>query len=213
MPKLAAGIVPVLGILAFVVWRFVLPGVTGGSVGGGGGDAKRELKKDGISFEAANPDDLIGAMQKRAKKWSKDAEFYAVSINGLKNDGTIDFSSDSSVMTVEFFSPKLVGSGSKSDRDKGMRKYVVNKYKVDEQVWGVKQRYTDVLGTPIPKCKGKQIGKLLKDKGLKGEDTALVSLDPGFAFATEGLSFNINVNNPKLHVYVDIDSCKVLKEL
>jgi hypothetical protein len=178
MGKLLVGIVPVLGIIAFVVWRFVLPAVTGGGIGGGGsGDAKKELKKDGISFEAANPDEIITAMQKRAKKWSKDAEFYAVSINGLKNDGTIDFSADATpVVTVEFFSPKLVSSTSKSDRDKGMRKYVINKYKVDEQIWGVKQRYTDVPGTPIPKCKGKQIGKILKDKGLKGNDTALVSL-------------------------------------
>jgi hypothetical protein len=204
--------VPVLAILAFVGWKFILPAVTGGSVGGSG-DAKKELKKEGIDFEAANPDELITAMQKRAKKWRKDAEFYAVSINGFKNDGTIDFSSDSSTMTIEFFSPKLVGSTSSKDRDEGMRKYVINKYKVDEQVWGVKKRYTDVPGTPVPKCTGKQLGKILKDKGLKSKDTALVSLDPGFAFATDGLSFNINVTTPKLHIYVDINDCKILKEL
>jgi len=202
-------------VLAQNVFGIDIP-IIGRFVGGGGSGkakAKRELDKMGVEYEAANPNDIIKGMQKRAKKWRKEAEFYSVSINGLKSDGTIDFSSDNSTMVVEFFSPKLVGSTSKSKREKSIRKYVINKYNVDEQIWGVKKRYTDVPGTPIPECQLTDVGKLLEDRGMKGKKTASVSLDPGFAFATDGLSFNINVQSPKLHLYVDIDSCEVIKEM
>ncbi len=196
----------VFGIEIPIIGRYI-----GGS--GGSGNAKRALDKIGVDYEAANPNDIIKGMRKRAKKWRKEAEFYSVSINGLKSDGTIDFSKDNSTMVVEFFSPKLVGSTSKSKREKSIRKFVINKYKVAEQVWGVKKRYPDVPGTPIPECQLEEVGKLLKERGMKGKKTATVSLDPGFAFATDGLSFNINVTSPKLHLFVDIDSCEVIKEL
>ncbi len=201
-------------VLAQNVFGIEIP-IIGRFVGGGSGKAKakRELDRMGVEYDAANPNDIIEGMAKRAKKWRKEAEFYSVSINGLKSDGTIDFSKDNSTMVVEFFSPKLVGSTSKSSREKGIRKYIINKYNVDEQIWGVKKRYTDVPGTPIPECELSEVGKLLKERGMKGKKTASVSLDPGFAFATDGLSFNINVSSPKLHLYVDIDSCEVIKEM
>jgi len=202
-------------VIAQNVFGIEVP-IIGRFVGGGGSSkakAKRELDRMGVDYEAANPNDIIKGMKKRAKKWRREAEFYSVSINGLKSDGTIDFSKDGSTMVVEFFSPKLVGSTSKSSRKKGIRKYVISKSNVGEQVWGVKKRYPDMSGTPIPECELTEVGKLLKERGMKGKKTASVSLDPGFAFATDGLSFNINVTSPKLHLYVDIDSCEVIKEM
>jgi hypothetical protein len=196
----------VFGIEIPIIGRFI-----GGR--GGGGSAKRELDKIGVEYEAANPNDIIKGLKKRAKRWRKEAEFYSVSINGLKSDGTLDFSTGKATMVVEFFSPKLVGSTSKSNRKKSIRKYVINKYKVTEQVWGVKKRYPDVPGTPIPECQLTEVGELLEERGMKGKKTASVSLDPGFAFATDGLSFNINVTSPKLHLFVNIDSCEVIKEM
>ena len=58
---------------------------------------------------------------------------------------------------------------------------------------------------------GAKIGKLLGEKGLGPKGTAQVTLDPGFAFATDSLSFNVNVTDPKLHLFLDIDSCKVIR--
>jgi hypothetical protein len=108
----------------------------------------------------------------------------------------------------------MVGSTSEKTRKESLRKFVINKYNVKEEIWGVKKRYTDVPGTPVPKCKIKKIGAILKDKGLKGDDTASLNLDPNFAFATDGeASFNINVQKPRLHLFVAIDSCKIIKEL
>ena len=54
----------------------------------------------------------------------------------------------------------------------------------------VKERYTNVPGTPVPKCAPAGLGKLFADRGLGPSDTFQVSLDPGFAFATDSLSFN-----------------------
>ena len=60
----------------------------------------------------------------------------------------------------------------------------------------------------------KDLTKLLKDKGKKLTDKSRmsVSLDPGFSFATKGLSLNVNGKDPKLHVFADIHSCEIIKE-
>ena len=55
--------------------------------------------------------------------------------------------------------------------------------------------------------------KLFAERGVSKTNTFLVSLDPGFAFATNSLSFNCQTSKgKKVHVYLHIDSCKVLKE-
>jgi hypothetical protein len=48
---------------------------------------------------------------------------------------------------------------------------------------------------------------------MTDKSQATISLDPGFAFATDGLSFNVNVQEPKLHMFLDIDSCDIIKEM
>jgi hypothetical protein len=212
LAKAAMAVVPFLCILGFVAWKFVIPMVRGGSSGFGGPIAKRDLEKEGIDIKAASPDALIAAMQKRAVKWKGDAQFYSINILGLKPDGTVDLENSSSNITIEFFSPQLVGSILQKQREDSIRKYVINKYKIDEQVWGVKKQHKDVPGTPIPKCPQKDVAKALGEKGFK-DGTAHVTLDPGFAFATDGLSFNIHVDSPKLHIYMGIDDCKILKQM
>ena len=200
-------------VVAQTVFGIEIP-VIGKLLGGGGNpSSKSALKKDGINYEAANPNDIIEAMGKRARKWRKDAEFYSVTINGMKTDGTLDFSGDKAIITVEYFSPELVGSSSSSKRKDSIRKYVINKYNLKEEVWGVKKAFPDVPGTPVPKCQLSKVGKTLKDKGMTDKSSATISLDPGFAFATDGLSFNVNVSNPKLHMFLDIDSCDIIKEM
>jgi len=215
--KIMTIIGPTIGailVVGFVLVRQfgLIPGFGGGS-SSSTNSSEEAISDLGTKFDAADPTKIIKSLEKRAKKWKGDAKFYSVNILGMKNDGTIDFGEGSSTMTVEFFSPKLVGSTSATKRKDSIRKYVINKYKVDEQVWGVKKRYENVPGTPIPKCKAKDLGKLLKDKGLKGDNTAHINLDPGFAFATDGVSFNVHVQKPKLHLYVQIDTCEIIKEM
>ena len=213
--NLAFKLIPVviaLFVISSVGWYVVYPLVTGTPDSGTSkleDEARAEVKKLGTKYEAANPNTLIKNLKKRAKKWRKDARFYAFHINGLKNNGTIDLSKSGN-MTVEFFSPALISSSKKSKRDKAMRKYVVGKYKVEEEVWGVDKRYDkDIPATPTPKCKFKKVGKFLKKKGMKKKkQTASVSLDPKWANLTKGLKFNINVSKPKLHLKLDIHSCK-----
>lgn len=180
---------------------------------GGGGSSSISFKDWGLDKKAADPDKMIEEAGKKARKWKKDAKLYSVNVLGLKTDGTVDFSKDGSVVTIEYFSPSMVGSSSTKNLKDSIRKYVANSVGIDEQRWGVKERHDNVPGTPVPKCKAKQIGKLLGGKGLSSKDTAHISLDPGFAFATDGLSYNVLVDKPKLHLFVDIHSCDVLKEL
>lgn len=201
----------VFGIEVPFIGRFF-----GGGKGGSssGPNAKAELEKLGISYEKADPNEIVEKLHARAKKWRKDAKLYKIHINDLQSDGTLDFSTKKPTMTVEFFSPSLIGSGSSAKYKKGIRKFVINYVKIDEQVWGTKKSYPDVPGTPIPKCKMKDLTKLLKDKGKKLTDKSRmsVSLDPGFSFATKGLSLNVNGKDPKLHVFADIHSCEIIKE-
>jgi hypothetical protein len=199
-------------VVADKVFGVEIPFVHDWLSGGGGTSPDQISFKDwGIDKKAADPDKLIAEAGKKARAWRKDAKFYSVNILGLRADGTVDFGAGSSVVTIEYFSPALVGSTSPKDQKDSIRKYVVNSTGIDEQRWGVKQRYTDVPGTPVPKCTSKQIGKVLGEKGLGPKGTAQVTLDPGFAFATDSLSFNINVTEPKLHLFLDIDSCKVIR--
>jgi hypothetical protein len=209
---LAGGVViaqTVFGIEVPIIGRFF----GGGRGGSSGPSAKAEFKKLGISYEKADPNEIIDKLERRAKKWRKDAKFYSMHINELQQDGTLDFSTKKPTMTVEFFSPSLVGSSSSTKYKKGIRKFVINYVKIDEQVWGTKKSYPDVPGTPIPKCKMSKLAKSLKDKGLTKDSRLSVGLDPGFAFATKGLSLNVNGTKPKLHVFADIHSCEVIKEL
>lgn len=199
----------VFGIEIPFIGRFI-----GGGGGGGGKSAKSELKKMGVEIDKADPDVLLEKVGERARKWRGDAKFYSLSINGMKTDGTVDLTK-SSTITIEFFSPALVADASNEKRKKSIKKYVFNSSVVAEQDWGVKERHENVPGTPIPKCTSEQIGKVFKDKGLGDGDTFLVSLDPGFAFATNSLSFNAQTTGgaKKVHVYLDINDCKVLKDL
>ena len=87
--------------------------------GSSGPNAKAEFKKLGISYEKADPNKIIAKLEKRAKKWRKDAKFYSMHINELQSDGTLDFSSKKPTMTVEFFSPSLVGSSAARSTRRG----------------------------------------------------------------------------------------------
>ena len=210
------GLLGTAAVVAQTVFGIEIPIIgklLAGGGSGGGPSAEAELKRLGVSYEAADPNAIVDKLEGRARKWRKDARFYALHINDMSGDGTIDFSSNSPTMTVEFFSPSLVGSASSVDYKKGIRKFVINHYKLDEQVWGVKEPVKDVPGTPIPKCKMPELMKTLASEGVTKSSKILVSLDPGFAFATKGLSLNVQSQNPKLHVYVDIDSCAIIKKM
>ncbi len=179
---------------------------------GSSGSGKSSFKRFGINGKKTNPDKVIAKLAKRARKWRRDAKLYSITILNMKTDGTCDFLKGGSIMTIEFFSPALVGSSSVTKRKKSIKKYLFNSVGFREEMWGVKKAYPNVPGTPIPKCSAKQIGKIMKSKGVTG--TFQATLDPGFAFATKGLSYNVQTSKGKrVHVYLDIHNCAVLKEL
>jgi hypothetical protein len=201
----------VFGIEIPIIGRFFGGGRSGS--GSSGPSAEADFEAMGLSFTKADPNALIAKLEGRAKRWRKDARFYSLHINGMSGDGTIDFSTKKPNMTVEFFSPSLISSKSPASYKKGIRKFMINAYKIDEQVWGVKKPHDDVPGTPIPKCAMTKLVSTLKGEGVTPSSEVMVSLDPGFAFATKGLSLNVQTKQPKLHVYADIHSCEVIKKM
>jgi hypothetical protein len=204
------GIGSVFVAIAFVVFRVVLHGAIPG-VGGGTVPGNTPLSEVGIEEKAADPDKMIANTRARAKKWKSDAEFYSINVLGLTSAGVVDLDNDSSVVTVEFFSPSAAGSNSPSERQNAIVKFTFNKYGMNQEVWGVKERSDHVPATPTPRCAAKQIGQILGQKGLQPGKPAHISLDPAFAFATDKVSYNVNVDDPKLHFFIDINTCAILK--
>ena len=124
-----------------------------------------------------------------------------------------DFTEGGSVATIEYFSPAAVGSTNLEIRKSSIRKFIFNSAGVKEETWGVKDPVKNVPGTPIPTCTSKQMAKVFEGKGVKDAKRVHVSLDPGFSFATNSLSYHAMASDPKLNVWLDIASCKIIKEL
>lgn len=204
------------GAIAAVIAVTVLKIVVGGAIPGmGHGTAPGNTKVSelGIDEKAADPDKMIANVKARALAWKKDAQFYSVNVLGLGPNGTVDLTDDGSVVTVEYFSPSAVASNSPEERKNAIKKFVFNSVGMSEDIWGVRERSDHVPATPIPRCPAKQIGQALAQKGLKAGKTAQLTLDPQFAFATDKLSYSVNMSDPKLQVWFDINSCAVVKEL
>lgn len=201
----------VLGV-GFTVFKMFLHGAIPG-VGSGTAPGNVALKELGIEEKTADPDKMISSVRARAKQWKPDAEFYSINVLGMGPSGMVDLSDQASVVTVEYFSPSAVGSASPTDRQNALLKFTFNSYGMNQEAWGVRERSEHVPATPVPRCAAKQIGQVLSQKGLTQGKTAHVDLDPQFAFATDKLTFNVLADDPKLHLFLDINTCAIAKEL
>ena len=160
------------------------------------------VKSDlGTDPKKADPDKVIEKTKELARKWRPDAEFMGATFQGIKPDGTTDFSDKNA--EIDFYSPSRATQSSISQRSDAVKKFLINDDRVDyTALWDATNQWAKE--DPInPKC---TIAKLVKAMGKKGfkSGTALVSFDPKKAMAWHTVAGDDSK-------WWDLDSCEELK--
>jgi hypothetical protein len=167
------GLVVVMIIGSVAVW-FVKDKLRGDHTAKG----SISYKSIGLDPKHADADKLISSVARTATKWRTDAVFWALNLQAVHADGTVDTSNGGNLIT--YISLNGVSSHSKSVRDNSIKKFNFGPSGVDySQVWGATDPWEDVVPPDMPTCGLKDLmEKQLASRGITGKETVRISLDP-----------------------------------
>ncbi|MBK6694831.1 MAG: hypothetical protein IPG50_21870 [Myxococcales bacterium] len=160
-------------------------------------------KDFGIDPARATPEAILTAATKLAKGWRSDAQFRALSVNGLRVDGTVDLTSGNA--QVEFFSPSRVAAFTEKGRQDSVKKFAFNSERiVFKDRWDVKKKpWKFVQATPTPSCPSSELGKVLKAAGAKADAKGILAVHPRY-----GATYKVNMG--PLNKWYSLTDCKEL---
>jgi hypothetical protein len=135
-------------------------------------------KSLGLDPRHADADKLISSVERAAEKWRGDAVFWALNLQAVHADGTVDTSNGGNQIT--YISLHGVSSNSKSVRNDSMKKFNFGPSGVDySQIWGASEPWEDVVPPSIPTCGIKDLmEQQLSKRGITGDKTVRISLEP-----------------------------------
>jgi len=165
----------------------------------------------GLDADKADGDLMITAVSPAAKKWSKDAVWWAANYQAVRNDGTVDWEKGA---MVQYVSPKRLKSYLPKQRDNSMKKFRFGPKGADyKDVWGVKKTVKGEIIAPFaPTCTIKQLAGVLKGKGLADGKTVRISYDPKWERAVAGQNWHVSGDDPKMEAWYSMKDCSLQKE-
>jgi hypothetical protein len=171
------------------------------------------LSSYNITENAADPDAMIRSAGELARSWRSDAVFSSINILGMRTDGTVDLTSSSNTVMVEYFSPARVSSFLERERRDSIKKYSFTRTGINyNTTWGVRRRVERPVATPTPTCGARQLGAVLAAQGVPPTASLHVQYDPQFAFAVNGaLAWHVTSSNPAIDRWYDVGSCTFLR--
>jgi hypothetical protein len=161
-----------------------------------------------IDEKKADPDQMIVALGAPATKWRKDAIWWAVNLQWVKADGTVDLSRGGAQVT--YVSLNGVQEQVKSKRADTVKKYMLGPSGVDgKQIWDATDPWEGVEPHPTPSCSIKQVVEILAaEHGLEGDKTVRISFDPQFA---QGYEWHVIGEDPELNLRFSWADCSIVK--
>jgi hypothetical protein len=156
-------------------------------------------KDIGVSdSKKADLDQIIAGTKTLAQKWRPNAQFFAVTANGVNPDGTVDLS-DGNVI-VKFISP--------GNRVDSMKEFILNGDDVTyDKIWDTERSWNADDVTPMPTCNAGKLAKALKKDGWKSGKGQFI-IDPE---DTDRPAWHVNISSAKVADFFDLESCDKLK--
>lgn len=197
--------VVVLGIVLAVVGVIVKSKLKGNTAKG-----NLSYSSLGIDPKKAKPDEMIAALEKPARKWRKDAVWWAINLQAVKADGTVDVNNGGAQVT--YISLGDVQSSSKSKRNDSIKKYGFGPSGVDgTKLWGATDPWEGVVAPQIG-CGIDGVVKQLGERGLTGNKTVRITFDPQFAGAVDVDAWHVIGEDPKIDAYYSMQDCSLVKD-
>ncbi|MEO7094046.1 MAG: hypothetical protein ABI175_12405 [Polyangiales bacterium] len=158
-------------------------------------------KDIGISDpKKADLDQIIAGTKTLAQKWRGNAQFFAVTANGVNPDGTVDLT-DGNVIV------KYISVGNKVDSTK---EFILNGDDVTyDKVWDTTRAWVADDVTPLPECTAGKLAKALKkEEGWKSGKGQFI-IDPE---DTDRPAWHVNISGgAKVTDFFDLETCEKLK--
>jgi hypothetical protein len=162
------------------------------------------LKMDMKKIDA---DMMAPAVAGQAKEWEKDASLFAINLQAVHGDGTLDASGGGAV--IKYISIERAQSTNKEKRKDSIKSFAFGPAGVDftggNMVEGFDEPIpADAKPFPTPRCGIKNVLKQVK--GLSGDKTVRVTLGDHDDWA-----WRVVGEDPKIDQYFSIDDCSPLK--
>ncbi|MCA9675577.1 MAG: hypothetical protein KC464_11120 [Myxococcales bacterium] len=160
----------------------------------------------GIDPKHADPDKMLTAVGGPARKWRSDAAWWAINLQEVRADGTVDVTKGGAQVT--YISVAGVQSRVKRTRDNSIKKYNFGPAGVDhKQLWGATNPWEGVVPPDLPTCAIKDV---VKGLGLTGSQTVRVTFDPQFAGAVDVDAWHVIGKDPKIDAYYSMADCSLV---
>jgi hypothetical protein len=166
----------------------------------------------GIDPAHGDPDQMIAATREPARRWAKDAAFWAINIRHLRADGTVNLNDAAAVIT--YISPSRVVSYLKNDRKDAVKDFSFSTSGVGwADVKGVMQRWENPQPVQIGACTIKKLTEVLRTSyGFTGDKIVSVAFDPrGLRTFYDRDGWNVDSEDHSIKGVFAMDDCSVLK--
>lgn len=190
----------VVAAIAIAVGGFVLKGKLGRTARG-----NLSYRQVGLDPHRPDADKMISAVAPTAHRWRRDAVWWAINLQAVHADGTVEVGRGA---VVTYISPYRVKSLSKKVRRDSIKKYSFGQAGIRTRgVWGARKAWKNVVPPAAPACSIKQLTSGLSDRGLTGDKTVRVSFDPQFAGPAQVDSWHVIGKDPKIDAYFSMVDC------
>ncbi len=179
------------------------------------GTRSSALERYNITETAADPERMLAVSTDIARQWQPDAVLSSIVVLGLRPDGTVDFTRNTSTATYEFFSPRRVSSFLPSERRNSIKKITFTRYGVTHStIWGVRNRVATPIGMPTPVCTLRQLGVTLAAQGVTAPNGLQVNYSLTDSNFTRGqLSWHVLSSSPLYNRWYDAANCTLIRQL
>ena len=166
----------------------------------------------GIDPAHGDPDQMIAATREPARRWAKDAAFWAINIRHLRADGTVNLNDAAAVIT--YISPSRVTSYLKTERKDAVKDFSFSSAGVGwAAVKGVLQRWDNPQPVQLGACTIKKLTETLRASyGFTGDKIVSVGFDPsGLRTFYDRDGWNVDSEDHAIKGVFAMDDCSVLK--
>ncbi len=158
-----------------------------------------------VDPQRADPDKFLVGVDSRAERWKSDAAFWAMTLPGVRPDGTIDLTTVDVSPMITYISVNDVQSQLKTTRKDSVKKFTFGKEKISHgTIWGASEPWTGVVPPPPPRCTIKGLVSTLGEMGFQGDQSVCVMFDPKW---TDRLAWSVDQGPGQLTGHYDWNDC------
>lgn len=166
----------------------------------------------GIDPAHGDPDQMIVATREPARRWAKDAVFWAIYIRNLRADGTVNL--NDAAASITYISPSRVASYAKNDRKDAVKDFSFGTSGVGwATIKGVSQRWDNPQPVQLGACTIKKLTETLRTSyGFTGAKIVSVAFDPrGLRTFYDRDGWNVDSDDHSIKGVFAMDDCTLLK--